>query len=188
MAQPKNNTYLFILLGVYISLLLYFMFFGFGRPQRLIEMREFRYSFEFSSIPLWMPDHFSIDILKLWIFAVGNLLAFVPFGILVPMLFEKPGKSCFQFIVLFVFFIVCMELLQMVTYLGSFDLADIFINTAGAAIGYCSYRISGRMNTLSTYFVTMGMSILGFSVLMFFIAWIYNSTITPYLLKTLNID
>lgn len=177
--QKNNNKYLFILFGVYIALLVYFMFFGFGRPQQLEEVREFRYSLEFTRIPLWLPSRLSIDIIKLWIFALGNLLAFVPFGILVPMVFEKHIKSYFPFIVLFVFFILCFETLQMVTYLGSFDLTDIVINTMGATIGYCSYRVSGRMNTSSKYFVTMGLSILGFSMLMFLIAWVFNSIITP---------
>ncbi|WP_205068218.1 VanZ family protein [Bacillus mesophilum] len=186
--QENNNKYLFILFGIYIALLVYFMFFGFDRPQRLVAVREFRYSFEFIRIPLWLPNHFSIDIIKLWIFSLGNLLAFVPFGILVPMVFEKQIKSYFQFIFLFVFFILCLEILQMVTYLGSFDLTDIVINTMGATIGFCSYRVSVRMNTSRKYFVTIGLSILGFSVLMFLIAWVFNSTITPYLLKTLTID
>jgi len=186
--QKNNHTYLFILFGVYVALMVYFMFFGFGRPQRLVGVQEFRYSLEFTRIPLWLPNHFSIDTMKRWIFALGNLLAFIPFGILVPMVFEKQIKSYFQFIVLFVFFILCLEILQMVTYLGSFDLADIVINTMGATIGFCSYRVSGRMNTSPKYFVTMGMSILGFSVLTFLITWVFNSTITPYLLKTLIIE
>lgn len=178
----KKDKYLYILLGLYIALLVYFMFFGFGRPGRIEKVQEFRYSFEFTQIPLWLPNHFTIDIIKLWIFSLGNLLAFVPFGILVPKVFEKYIKSYFQFIGLFLFFISCFEILQMVTYLGSFDVSDIVINTMGATIGFCSYRISRRMNTPMKYFLTLGLSILVLSVLMYFIAWVFNSTITPYLL------
>jgi glycopeptide antibiotics resistance protein len=159
------------------------MFFGFGRPERIVGVREFRYSLEFIRIPLWWPNHFSIDIIKLWIFALGNLLAFVPFGILVPAVFKKQITSYFQFIALFVFFILCMEILQMLTYLGSFDLADIVVNSMGATIGFCSYCVSGRMSSFTKYMFTMLLSIVGFSGLMFLIAWLFNSVVTPILLK-----
>ncbi|WP_281975342.1 VanZ family protein [Halobacillus litoralis] len=180
--QKNKKRYLFILLGFYIAVLIYFMFFGFGRPQ-LAEFREYRYSLIPVRIPLWLPNHFSIDIIKLWIFALGNLLAFIPFGILVPMVFENPFKTYFKFIVFFVFFILCMEIVQMVTYLGSFDIEDIIVNTMGATIGFCTYKVSERMNTLRKNLVSIGLSIVGLILLMFLIAWVFNNTITPYILK-----
>ncbi|MFS0638903.1 VanZ family protein [Mesobacillus foraminis] len=188
MLQLSNykKVNLFILLGVYIAMLIYFMFFGFGRPE-LTEIREYRYWLIPDSIPLWLPKQFSIDIIKLWIFALGNLLAFIPFGILVPMLFKKHIHTYFKFFVLFVFFILCMEILQMVTYLGSFDINDIMVNTMGATIGFFSYRASERMNTSRKAFVSMGLSIFIFILLMFSIAWAYNHTITPYLKHTFGI-
>jgi glycopeptide antibiotics resistance protein len=169
-----------LLLGLYVTLLVYFMFFGFGRPQS-VGILEYRYSFIPLRIPLWLPKHFSLDIIKLWIFALGNLLAFIPFGILVPMTFEKLFKTYFKFITLFVIFILCLELIQMVTYLGSFDIEDIIVNTMGATIGFCSYRVSERMNTLIKYLFSLGLTIVGLSLLMFLIAWAFNHTITPYL-------
>ncbi|WP_245980252.1 VanZ family protein [Peribacillus asahii] len=184
--EKNKKMFLFIFLGVYISVLVYFMFFGFGRPQ-LAVIREYRYSFIPDSIPLWLPKHFSIDIIKLWIFALGNLLAFVPFGILVPMVSKNHFKTYFKFISLFVFFILCMEIVQMVTYLGIFDINDIIVNTMGATIGFCSYKISERMNTLRKYLVSMGLSIVGLSLLMFLIASVFNMTITPHLQNTFGL-
>lgn len=162
------------------------MFFGFGRPQ-LVELREYRYSLIPVRIPLWLPNHFSIDIIKLWIFALGNLLAFVPFGILVPKVFEKHFNTYFKFIVLFVLFILCMEIAQMVTYLGSYDIEDIIVNTMGASIGFYSYKVSERMNTRRKNLVSIVLSIVGLSLLMFLIAWIFNNTITPYLENTFGL-
>lgn len=182
--QLKNKKkYLSILLGVYLAILVYFMFFGFGRPQ-LVGFQEYRYSLIPLRIPLWLPKHFSIDIIKLWIFALGNLLAFIPFGILVPIVFEHHFKTYFKFITLFVSLILCMEIVQLVTYLGSFDIEDIIINTMGATIGFCSYKISERMNTSKKYWVSMGLSIVLLTLLMLLIAWVFNNTITPYLEKT----
>ncbi|WP_339254831.1 VanZ family protein [Sporosarcina sp. FSL W8-0480] len=182
--QLKNKKKLLsILLGVYVAILVYFMFFGFGRPQ-IVGSQEYRYSLIPLRIPLWLPKHFSIDIIKLWIFALGNLIAFIPFGILVPIVFEHHFKTYAKLITLFVSFILCMEIVQLITYLGSFDVEDIIINTMGATIGFCSYKISERMNTSKKYWVSMGLSITGLTLLMFLIAWIFNNTITPYLEKT----
>lgn len=178
--QTKHKKcWLFLLFGVYIALLVYFMFFGFGRSH-LAETREYRYWLIPDRIPLWIPRHLSIETLKLWIFTLGNLLAFVPFGILVPILFKKT-KTLFPFIGLFVFFILCMEFVQMITYLGSFDVTDVMVNTMGATIGFYSYKVSKRMDTLGKQLVSMGLTIVGLSLLMFLIAWVFNRTITPYI-------
>ncbi|WP_409296808.1 VanZ family protein [Peribacillus sp. SCS-26] len=185
--QLKNKKkYLSILLSVYVALLVYFMFFGFGRP-KLVGLQEYRYSLIPLRIPLWFPKQFSIDIIKLWVFALGNLLAFIPFGILVPIVFEHSFKTYFKFITLFVSLILCMEIVQLVTYLGSFDIEDIIINTMGATIGFCSYKISERMNTSKKYWVSMGLSIVGLTLLMFLTAWVFNNTITPHLEKTFGL-
>lgn len=161
-------------------MLVYFMFFGFGRPQHT-GLSEYRYSFVFTSIPLWIPRSFSLDTLMLWIFALGNLLAFVPFGILVPILFKKRIKSFLQFISLFICFILLLEIVQMVTYLGSFDVTDIIINSMGASIGFISFKISKRMNTLQKFFVSMGVSIVGLTLLTFLFAMLFNNSIAPIL-------
>ncbi|TFD99534.1 VanZ family protein [Jeotgalibacillus sp. R-1-5s-1] len=182
----QKNKYLSILLGVYIAMLVYFMFFGFGRPT-FVGLQEYRYSLIPLRIPLWLPKQFSIDIIEIWVFALGNLLAFIPFGILVPIVFGQHFKTYFKFITLFVSLIVCMEIVQLVTYLGSFDIEDIIINTMGATIGFCSYKISERMNTLKKYWLSMGLSIMGLTLLMFLIAEVFNTTITPYLEKTFGL-
>ncbi|MEC2056137.1 VanZ family protein [Peribacillus psychrosaccharolyticus] len=177
--QKIKKGYLIILFCLYLAGLVYFMFFGFGRSD-LAETQEYRYWLIPDRIPLWVPRSFSIETIKLWIFALGNLLAFVPFGILVPMVFKKMN-SFIRFIFLFVIFIFCMEILQMVTYLGSFDATDIMVNTMGAAIGFCSYKISERMKTSRTKRVSMGVTIVGLSLVSFFIAKIFNDKVTPYI-------
>ena len=178
--QKRKKGFLFILLCLYLAGLVYFMFFGFGRSD-LAETQEYRYWLIPDQIPLWVPRSFSIETIKLWIFALGNLLAFVPFGILVPMVFKNQMKSFIRFIFLFVFFIFCMEILQMVTYLGSFDATDIMVNTMGAAIGFCSYKISERMKTSRTKCFSMGVTIVVLSLVSFFIAEIFNDKVTPYI-------
>lgn len=72
---------------------------------------------------------------------VGNILAFVPFGIFVPLLSD--GKC--QFVAVF-FSTFCMtlsiELLQLITKVGTFDVDDILLNCVGGVLGYCLYAVA----------------------------------------------
>jgi len=117
-----------ILIIVYTIVIIYFMFFGFGRPQISNTLHEYRFQIIPTGIPLWLPKHLSLDTLKLWIFSLGNLLAFVPFGLLISMIF---GTKYYKFISIFLISILSLEIFQMITYLGSFDIEDIIINSLG---------------------------------------------------------
>ncbi len=128
---------------IYIIAIVYFMFFGFDRPHFGSTHQEYRYDLVPTGIPLWFPK--SLENINLWVFSLGNLLAFVPFGILVPMIFSIRYP---KFILIFILSIISFEALQMITYLGSFDTADILVNTIGATIGFVTYSICGRLKTL----------------------------------------
>src|SRR5262249_33802271 len=68
----------------------------------------------------------------------GNIVGFIPLGILLPMLF--PGLRRIwktTFLVLFISF--CFEAIQLYTGLGIFDVDDLILNTAGGIIGYLFY-------------------------------------------------
>jgi glycopeptide antibiotics resistance protein len=64
-----------------------------------------------------------------------NILLFVPMGAFLPVLFKKLRK--FRWVILVCFSAtVAAELIQFIFILGSFDVDDIILNTAGAAAGY----------------------------------------------------
>ena len=163
-------------------MLIYFLFFGFGRPQFDGE-KLYRYSLMVTRIPLWLPQSLSVDTLQRWVFSFGNLAAFMPFGFLVPHLFQTRVCTYFQVIGLFLVFILSMELLQMVTYLGSFDAEDVLINTLGMSIGFCAYKVSKKMKSKATYWGSMAGTVAGLTLLVYFIAVIFNRSITPLLEK-----
>lgn len=75
----------------------------------------------------------------------------------------------------------------MVTYLGSFDVTDIIVNTMGATIGFYSYKFSNQANTLGKKIIIMVLTIVGLSIAMFLIAWGYNNTIRLVLSNTFGI-
>lgn len=143
------------------------MFFGFGRPQINNTIQEYRFSIIPTRIPLWYPKKLSL----LWFFSLGNLLAFVPFGILIPMIFNI---RYLKFIFIFLISITTLEILQMITYLGSFDAEDIIINSIGASIGFFSYKISDTFKLISQKILSTSLLILILTFAMIIFAEIFN--------------
>lgn len=70
----------------------------------------------------------------------GNILIFVPFGFLIPHAMEK--MKYFLWIFLFSFcFIVDIELFQLVTRFGEFDVDDILLNMTGVIVGWGIFHL-----------------------------------------------
>lgn len=74
----------------------------------------------------------------------GNIIMFIPMGFFLPCLFRKADtfRRCMLYALLTV---ACIEILQLVTLLGSLDIDDLLLNMIGAAFGYGLYRISARL-------------------------------------------
>ena len=167
----KRHTLQVTLLIIYTIIIIYFMFFGFGRPQINNTVQEYRFSIIPTRIPLWYPKNFSL----LWFFSLCNLLAFVPFGILIPMILNtRYLKSIFVFLIS----ITALEILQMITYLGSFDTEDIIINSIGTSIGYFSYKISDKFKLVSQKIISTSFFILILSFGMIIFAEIFNKFVS----------
>lgn len=65
----------------------------------------------------------------------GNVFLFVPFGIFLPMLFRRQ-KRFWMFLITVTLTIVLVELLQLLTMLGSCDIDDLILNVFGAVCGF----------------------------------------------------
>lgn len=71
---------------------------------------------------------------------VGNFVVFMPFGFLMPTLTRY--KYNFIFItMLSLEFSLLIEIVQLITRLGSFDVDDLLLNTLGGSAGYVLYKI-----------------------------------------------
>lgn len=129
-----NSKRKFLLLAtiLYSILIIYFMFFGFNRIQDVGRIDTYRFQIVPDKWPLMFPRTLSI-----WIFDLGNILGFIPFGILIPKLMNIDFK---RFLLLFIIAIFSLETLQSITGLGSFDINDIISNTLGATIGFIIYK------------------------------------------------
>ncbi len=71
---------------------------------------------------------------------LGNIIPFMPFGFLLPVVFPKV-KSAFKVLISGFTFIVFAEVFQFITRLGSFDVDDIILNMLGVCLGYLLYFI-----------------------------------------------
>lgn len=71
----------------------------------------------------------------------GNILVFVPFGILFPL--TRSDKSGFSDVFAnALFFVLGIEVFQLFSAFGAFDVDDIILNCSGAVLGYIAYRKS----------------------------------------------
>lgn len=74
----------------------------------------------------------------------GNLLAFVPFGYILPEILEEKYHmwSFWHVLRKGFFFIIGIEVFQLITYIGNFDIDDIILNTVSVVIGFAIWKIS----------------------------------------------
>ena len=70
----------------------------------------------------------------------GNLLLFIPAGWLLPRLWKKL-RNFFRFIALCFGLIFSVEVIQLFTLLGSFDVDDVILNLIGMTIGFLIHAI-----------------------------------------------
>lgn len=87
----------------------------------------------------------SIQYVDIIINLIGNVAAFIPFGALIRWV--RNQKTGFGIAVLYTFlFSLGIELIQLFTRVGVFDVDDLILNTCGGAIGYVCYRILRKID------------------------------------------
>jgi glycopeptide antibiotics resistance protein len=119
------------LIVLYGAILLYWMFYAFGREHRIED------GYRYNIIPFDTIKHF-IHIADRFhraaaINLLGNVIVFVPFGLLLPL---TKRLHPLAWTLLFAAGITTLELLQLETKRGMFDVDDIILNVGGFLIGY----------------------------------------------------
>lgn len=173
--KTKQQRLIFTILIIYTAIILYFLFFGVGRPGGAVESHEYRFNL-IPSVFSW--GFLTISDLRYFprgIFELGNFAGFIPFGILIPMLYRC---NFFKFISLFVLSILLIETVQMLTFLGSFDINDVIVNSLGAAVGFAAYKIGFRYKSMWKIFVVTVMSAVILSIGVVGVSELLNKTFT----------
>lgn len=106
-----------------------------------MEERQYRYNL----IPFVEIRRFWVYRKQLGLMAVvtnlfGNVIGFLPFGFILPVILDKMRSG--WLIVLAGFGLsVTVEVIQLITKVGCFDVDDMILNTAGAALGYLLFYL-----------------------------------------------
>ena len=74
---------------------------------------------------------------------VGNVVMFVPLGWFLPGVW-RVFRGVFRTTIFGASLICLVELLQYITGLGSCDIDDLILNTAGILLGYCIWRLGHK--------------------------------------------
>lgn len=145
--SKKKYVINLVLMIIYLVVLMYFLFFAEGRVVAKTEDYRFNLHFFQEIMRFWkirdrMPMAFLLNV-------VGNMVAFMPFGYLLP----KLSKHCQNLFITVLFSLelsLCVEFIQLIFRLGCFDVDDLFLNTVGGLLGFVCYIIfDWRRNRVS---------------------------------------
>lgn len=71
---------------------------------------------------------------------VGNVVAFMPFGFFLPMISRKAAGV--GAVVIYTFaFSLSVELIQLISKVGSCDVDDLILNTLGGLLGWLCFKL-----------------------------------------------
>lgn len=73
----------------------------------------------------------------------GNVVMFVPLGVFLPLCWKKQQRL-WAFLLTAVAVIVLIELIQLVTLLGTCDVDDLILNMVGVLLGWIGWKIAAK--------------------------------------------
>ena len=136
----RNQKLGWVLFIAYLTLLVYFMFFAesFGRNP---DLREYSYNLElFKEIRRFYKYRKQLGMEAFLLNIVGNVVGFMPCGFFLPIISRRSKKFYNTFLFSFCLSL-CIETTQLVFRVGSFDVDDLFLNTLGGVLGFCTHRM-----------------------------------------------
>ena len=153
MSKKKKRTsdatpFLRFLFVVYVALLLWLLFDrtpGWGSADTYAEVLRGNMNLDpFHTIGNYWTVAKRMDFSPIFYHCVinlaGNVLLFVPIGYFLPRLWSSLRKF-FPFLLTCVLAVTLVELLQLVTLLGSLDVDDLILNLFGMIVGYLCFII-----------------------------------------------
>lgn len=128
---------------IYIAALVYFVFFAemFGRADF---SREYRYNLvPFKEIKRFLRYYHQLGFTAVMLNLAGNVMAFMPFGFCLPMVTDHRTKFVTVFLCTFGLSL-SIELIQLVSRVGSCDVDDLILNSLGGILGYICFCLAKK--------------------------------------------
>jgi len=133
-----------ILFLVYLLALVYFLFFAEEYGRRNFFELDYRYNLvPFQEIRRFWIYREKVGFLAAFLNLAGNVIGFLPFGFIVPVMHKKM-ESFWKVSLLGFMFSLCVETIQLITKVGCFDVDDLMLNTLGAMIGCGAFLICNK--------------------------------------------
>lgn len=132
----RVSTALFTL---YLLLLFYVLFFSedYGRT---MEERSYSYNLVlFQEIRRFWNYREQVGMRAMFLNIYGNVLCFLPFGAILPVL-NRRCRYLLAITLLSFEFSLLVETVQLITKVGTFDVDDLFLNTVGGILGYLLFK------------------------------------------------
>lgn len=131
-----------VLFIIYMIALVYFLFFSEQMGRKTSDV--YKYSLvPFKEIKRYLQYKDQLGMGSVILNIVGNVVAFAPFGFVLPIITKY--RKCYKVLLLSLEFSLVVEIIQLVSKVGSFDVDDLILNTIGGVIGYVSYKILYRL-------------------------------------------
>lgn len=146
--KPEQKKWIvWILRGaflVYLLCLMYLMFLS-ERYGRAGGLGTYRYNLiPFQEIKRYFLYRERLSFEAFFINIYGNVLAFMPFGFLVPVISRK-DRTFWSIFLLSMALTLTLETAQLVLQVGCFDVDDMILNTAGGVLGYWIYKLTHKL-------------------------------------------
>lgn len=128
-----------VLFLLYVGFLIYFLFLAewYGRSG---VTEEYRYNLElFKEIRRFITYREQLGVFAVCTNLAGNILIFVPYGFFISM--ASRTRGLFKAMCASMGLSLAVEIVQLFTRVGSFDVDDILLNTAGGVLGYIFFVI-----------------------------------------------
>lgn len=127
-----------IIFYIYILLLSYFLFFSERYGRDLITDNHNLQPFK--EITRFIKYRKQIGLEGFIVNIVGNVVAFAPFGFLLPLL-NVNYRRFHKIAILSILFSVVIETSQLLLKVGVFDIDDILLNSMGGILGYLCFLL-----------------------------------------------
>ena len=136
----KKNRIQAILFGLYCILMLYLLFNRMGYEPGIPYREQLKYNLvPFRTIQLFLDalqthTYRTAAVINL----LGNVVMFVPLGFFLPRVFPWLA-AVWKTMIAVIVIIVAVEVLQLLTLLGTCDIDDLILNLIGAFLGYVTH-------------------------------------------------
>ena len=142
MKKNRHRKLGFAFFCLYLVLLTYFLFFVEEMGRNPDVRAEYAYNLTlFKEIRRFIAYRDILGWRAVLLNIAGNMAAFVPFGFFLPEIWEQVNRWYTTTLLGFVFSL-CIETVQLISRVGSFDVDDLLLNTAGALVGYVAFCLA----------------------------------------------